>query len=109
MGCHALLQGIFPAQGSNLHLLCLLQWYQTREWGRGRGRVASQEEPPSALLRLPQGRAAFIWLWEGLPSACPLAGDFISPLEKSPEHNTESKLQLSREPFTSSFQTCSTI
>ena len=23
-GCHALLQGIFPTQGSNLHLLCLL-------------------------------------------------------------------------------------
>ena len=26
MGCHALLQGIFPAQGSNLHLLYLLHW-----------------------------------------------------------------------------------
>ena len=26
MGCHALLQGIFPTQGSNLHLLCLLHW-----------------------------------------------------------------------------------
>ena len=26
MGCHALLQGIFPTQGSNLHLLCLLYW-----------------------------------------------------------------------------------
>ena len=24
-GCHALLQGIFPTQGSNLHLFCLLQ------------------------------------------------------------------------------------
>ena len=24
--CHALLQGIFPTQGSNLHLLCLLHW-----------------------------------------------------------------------------------
>ena len=24
MGCHALLQGIFPTQGSNSHLLCLL-------------------------------------------------------------------------------------
>ena len=24
VGCHALLQGIFPSQGSNLHLLCLL-------------------------------------------------------------------------------------
>ena len=26
MGCHFLLQGIFPAQGSNLHLPCLLCW-----------------------------------------------------------------------------------
>ena len=26
VGCHALLQGIFPNQGSNLHLLCLLPW-----------------------------------------------------------------------------------
>ena len=24
--CHALLQGIFPTQGSNPHLLCLLHW-----------------------------------------------------------------------------------
>ena len=24
MGCHALLQGIFPTRGSNPHLLCLL-------------------------------------------------------------------------------------
>ena len=26
MGCHFLLQGIFPTQGSNLRLLCLLHW-----------------------------------------------------------------------------------
>ena len=26
VGCHALLQGIFPTQGSNAHLLCLLHW-----------------------------------------------------------------------------------
>ena len=26
MGCHFLLQGIFPIQGSNLHLLCFLHW-----------------------------------------------------------------------------------
>ena len=26
VGCHSLLQGIFPTQGSNLHLLCLLHW-----------------------------------------------------------------------------------
>ena len=26
VGCHALLQGIFPTQGSNLHPLHLLRW-----------------------------------------------------------------------------------
>ena len=26
VGCHALLQGMFPTQGSNPHLLCLLYW-----------------------------------------------------------------------------------
>ena len=26
VGCHAFLQGIFPTQGSNLYLLCLLHW-----------------------------------------------------------------------------------
>ena len=26
VGCHALLQGIFPTQGSHLRLLCLLRW-----------------------------------------------------------------------------------
>ena len=26
VGCHAFLQGIFPIQGSNPHLLCLLCW-----------------------------------------------------------------------------------
>ena len=26
VGCHALLQGIFPTQRSNPHLLCLLHW-----------------------------------------------------------------------------------
>ena len=26
VGCHTLLQGIFPTQGSNPHLFCLLHW-----------------------------------------------------------------------------------
>ena len=33
MGCHALLQGIFPTQGLNLCLLCLLHW----QVGEGNG------------------------------------------------------------------------
>ena len=28
VGCQALLQGIFPTQGSNLHLLSLLHWQE---------------------------------------------------------------------------------
>ena len=28
VGCHALLQGIFPTQGGNKHLICLLHWRQ---------------------------------------------------------------------------------
>ena len=28
VGCHFLCQGIFPSQGLNLHLLCLLHWRQ---------------------------------------------------------------------------------
>ena len=30
VGCHALLQGILPTQGSNLGLLCFLYWRQNR-------------------------------------------------------------------------------
>ena len=29
VGCHFLLQGIFPTQGSNLSLLCLLHWQES--------------------------------------------------------------------------------
>ena len=28
VGCHALLQGIFPTRGSNPHLLCFLHWQE---------------------------------------------------------------------------------
>ena len=38
VGCHFLLQGIFPTQGSKLHLLWLLHWeavlYHKHHWGR---------------------------------------------------------------------------
>ena len=36
VGCHALLQGIFPTQGLNQHLSCLLHWqaalYTSTSW-----------------------------------------------------------------------------
>ena len=58
MGCCALLQGIFPAQGSNLCLLCLLYWqadslplhYLGGEWFK---------KPLSLLVRKTQRGMAF--------------------------------------------------
>ena len=38
MGCHALLQGIFPTQGSNRCLLCLLNWQAVSLWLALRGK-----------------------------------------------------------------------
>ena len=65
VGCHALLQGIFPTQGSNPRLLCLLQWQadslplshpgspcdrwqQATKGHRNCQRKAINERPPSA-------------------------------------------------------------
>ena len=41
VGCHFLLQGIFPTQGSHSNLLCLLHW-----------RVASKEVIPEVGLKI---------------------------------------------------------
>ena len=41
VGCHSLLQGIFPAQESNLHLLSLLHWEIARvqpQWIQGKSK-----------------------------------------------------------------------
>ena len=35
VGCQTLLQGIFPTQESNLHLLYLLHWEWVGEWRGG--------------------------------------------------------------------------
>ena len=43
-GCHFLLQGIFPTQGSNPHLLCLLHWQVDSLW------------------LAPPGKSFFIWV-----------------------------------------------
>ena len=43
VGCHALLQGIFPTQGSNLHLLRLLHWQA------GSLPLASPGKPPKGF------------------------------------------------------------
>ena len=43
VGCHALLQGIFPTQGANLCLLCLLHWQV------GSSSLAPPENPSSGF------------------------------------------------------------
>ena len=45
LGCHALLQGIFPTQGLNAWLLCLLQWQA------------------SSLLLAPPGKPESMCIW----------------------------------------------
>ena len=44
VGCHALLQGIFPTQGSNTRVLCLLNW-------QGGSLPLAPPEPPKILQR----------------------------------------------------------
>ena len=50
MGCHALLQGIFPIQGSNLHLLHLLHWQAS--------------SLPLAPLGKPRNKAGSVAKWD---------------------------------------------
>ena len=48
MGCHFLLQGIFPTQASDLHLLCILPWQAD---SLALGRLGS----PDALVQVTNG------------------------------------------------------
>ena len=56
--CHALLQGIFPTQGSNPHLLCLLHWQP------GSLPLVPPEKsgnvPGNMGLEIPRGRRAMV-------------------------------------------------
>ena len=53
VGCHILLQGIFPTQGSNLHLLSLLHCrqilYCLSPWGTGT-KIPPRVSPPKRML-----------------------------------------------------------
>ena len=72
VGCHCLLQGIFPTQGSNPHLLCLLHWQAgslplchvgsrigdhcpLHVWERWGGRPKPSQGPPQRHMRT--------WAW----------------------------------------------
>ena len=60
MGCHALLQGIFPTQGSNPHLLCLMYW-----------QVGSLPlAPPGRPLGLPVSHSGSRLVAQSCPTLC---------------------------------------
>ena len=54
VGCHALLQGIFPTRGSNLHLLHLLHWQAGSSPPSYRGSPPIARLTGCAVLTLPQ-------------------------------------------------------
>ena len=62
VGCLFLLQAIFPTQGSNLHLLCLLQWQVASlplvPPGKPQYSTQSLRILVSALSKHPQGRVS---------------------------------------------------
>ena len=58
VGCHAILQGIFLTQGSNLHLLCFLHW-----------QVGSLLLAPQSAFRGPKHKQPARWV-----SQTPLIG-----------------------------------
>ena len=55
VGCHFLLQGIFPTQGSSLHLLCLLHWQVN-------SLLLSHLGSPTAILMNPKPNASKVLL-----------------------------------------------
>ena len=50
LGCHFLLQGIFPTQGSNLHLLRLHHYSQILYWSPGKSKLEISEKSLRSLL-----------------------------------------------------------
>ena len=70
VGCHALLQGIFPTQGSNPHLLRLLHWLLLlSRFGRVRLCATPETAAHQALPSLGFSRQEH---WSGLPFPSPV-------------------------------------
>ena len=63
-GCCFLLQGIFPTQGSNLHLLCLLccRWFFTCQAIREVDTCAQWKPKPKSVRGTALGRSCSLWL-----------------------------------------------
>ena len=80
VGCHFLLQGIFPTQGSNLRLLCLLRWQADSSPLAPPGKpihllfkCAIISGNPPCLITLPLGTAFPRYPVEQKPRTCPKA------------------------------------
>ena len=69
VGCHALLQGIFPTQGSNLCFFCLLHW----QWG-------SLPLAPTGKPQVNFPRQANELLPHKVDDCCPGSWGQVSPL-----------------------------
>ena len=66
VGCHFLLQGIFPTQGLNLHLLCLLHWQANSLPSAPPGKPSANREEgvaPGSTLLAP-------WSWTSSLQSC---------------------------------------
>ena len=104
VGCHFILQGIFPTQGSNLGLLRLLHHRQIlREWpcaqfiSTPRGWYSDQSQncwSASALQDGPAGLLSSPWLKALLPHHTPGCDSHLEPGEGLlvPEHKSEASV-----------------
>ena len=96
VGCHALLLGIFPTQGLNLHLLCLLHWWA------GSLPLPPPGKPLSGLLR-----AKAFFHWPPLPQLTKLhLFSFIifSQIDLTQVHLFTVPFQSENKPFICHFQ-----
>ena len=74
VGCQALLQGIFPTQGSNPHLLGLLHW----QAGSYDEHHLGSSEVPTGLPDLTQGREATSHVFSSATQSCPTLCDAMN-------------------------------
>ena len=79
VGCHALLQGIFPTQGSNLYLLCILY--------RQAGSL------PLAQTGNPGREEIHLSCCCSVPQSCPI---FCDPMDYGPPDSSVHKIILAR-------------
>ena len=64
VGCHALLKGTFPTQGSNSHVLCLLHWQAASSVLEPPGKPAGVLTPPEVVPAAPTALSAPDHTWQ---------------------------------------------